>query len=373
METSGASVESDVSGSGSASFQRKGVTASTGSVYGTYTNDKLQADNLTDAWKSQDVSVSTYKKVADFVATGGGPIKQDRLWFLAPSSELDRSAAAWRVHSKDPASFVYTPDLERQAATKFDTKSVNARLTWQVSSNNRMGFFADKQPGGVSVEPQHAGRARSGHEPAVHRHLHRAGHWRSMVTKRLMLDVGATVLTSTAGRNFCRTFPIAFQFRSCRPAYAAQPDLVHGRAQPELPGKASLNYVTGSHAFKAGTSGEPDTNHLLQQLAGHCFRTVKRQAQFGLQIQTILYTDGSHLKTAVGLFAQDQWTIGRATLNMGIRMDHLNAYAAALNFTPVRYWWAHATSPRCRTHRTGPTSCRAWEWHGTSSAMARPR
>src|SRR5712671_2521406 len=45
------------------------------------------------------------------------------------------------------------------------------------------------------------------------------------------------------------------------------------------------------------------------------------------------------LKVNLGLYAQDQWTIKRLTLNYGLRLDYINAYAPAQSrpagvFTP---------------------------------------
>ena len=47
------------------------------------------------------------------------------------------------------------------------------------------------------------------------------------------------------------------------------------------------------------------------------------------------------LKAALGIFAQDQWTIDKLTLNLGVRYDYLNGYAEETNlpagpFVPAR-------------------------------------
>src|SRR5262249_29514107 len=51
--------------------------------------------------------------------------------------------------------------------------------------------------------------------------------------------------------------------------------------------------------------------------------------------------DDERLKASLGLYAQDQWTIKRLTLNLGLRFDYLNAGVPATNlpagsFVPAR-------------------------------------
>src|SRR6185503_20307595 len=40
------------------------------------------------------------------------------------------------------------------------------------------------------------------------------------------------------------------------------------------------------------------------------------------------------MKANMGLFAQDQWTIRRLTLNAGVRFDYFNAYVPAQHLSP---------------------------------------
>jgi hypothetical protein len=91
----------------------------------------------------------------------------------------------------------------------------------------------------------------------------------------------------------------------------------------------SLSYVTGSHAFKAGfvaTSG------------GHIYGATPNfpewysfNNQVPISITQVLVSDREEMRMRprLGVYAQDQWTIRRLTVNAGLRFDYINAYSPA--------------------------------------------
>jgi len=95
--------------------------------------------------------------------------------------------------------------------------------------------------------------------------------------------------------------------------------------------RASVSYVTGSHAFKVG----------LQTQRGHMnnfghFVPLNPQGypvwynfRNGVPAQLVEHAT-PHQSLAGsqqwGLFAQDQWTISRVTLNLGVRFDKMNGF-----------------------------------------------
>ena len=137
--------------------------------------------------------------------------------------------------------------------------------------------------------------------------------------------------------------------------------------------RAAVNYVTGSHAFKFGMTDMWGTRH---------YQYDTNQAQSWTFLNGIPTTiteyarpliDLEHLKAALGLYAQDRWTIDRLTLNLGLRFDYHNAYVPAQDVPadPVR---ARRAPLRCDLQRpelegslAAPRRRRT-----TSSATARP-
>ena len=55
--------------------------------------------------------------------------------------------------------------------------------------------------------------------------------------------------------------------------------------------------------------------------------------------------DLEHLKAALGIYAQDRWTIDRLTLNYGIRFDYHNAYVPAQNLAAIPFVAARQYDP----------------------------
>ncbi len=87
---------------------------------------------------------------------------------------------------------------------------------------------------------------------------------------------------------------------------------------------AKWSYVTGSHNFRAGLQYQWGFTRTTTTINGDLFQ----QYQNGRPFQVTVYNtpiDGvrNDLDAAVGLFVQDAWTVGRLTINGGLRYDHL--------------------------------------------------
>ena len=89
--------------------------------------------------------------------------------------------------------------------------------------------------------------------------------------------------------------------------------------------QASLSYVTGAHAFKVGFL---DTFGTRREDYTNIPANVRYRFNNGVpnlitEIATP-YGFRSNLGAELGVFAQDKWTLGRLTLNLGMRFDYLN-------------------------------------------------
>ena len=94
--------------------------------------------------------------------------------------------------------------------------------------------------------------------------------------------------------------------------------------------RARCSYVTGSHAFKVG----------MQTMTGRSRSATSRRSTISstssgrdtpVQLKQGAYphSQQGRLELMLGLYAQDQWTLGSLTLNLGVRYDGLNAYNPA--------------------------------------------
>src|SRR5262249_53581623 len=98
----------------------------------------------------------------------------------------------------------------------------------------------------------------------------------------------------------------------------------------------SASYITGSHAFKAGLvalQGRHDrTNvHVNENLYYQFLTPAGASAPVPDSIVQWAGPNSSQerVKMDLGLYGQDQWTVKRLTLNLGLRFDYFNAYIPA--------------------------------------------
>ena len=100
-----------------------------------------------------------------------------------------------------------------------------------------------------------------------------------------------------------------------------------------------MSYVTGSHNAKVGF--EMQRGHFLRgdnnDTTGGLWYTVAAGVPQFVTIQSPLSGWQNNLNYNLGIFAQDQWTLNRLTLNGGVRVDMLNESTKAFTATPHRW------------------------------------
>ena len=97
---------------------------------------------------------------------------------------------------------------------------------------------------------------------------------------------------------------------------------------------ASLSYVTGAHAFKAGiinTWGGRKVSFLDAPVSYRFNDGVPNQ----ITERATPYQHEERQRAELGVFAQDRWTVRRMTLNAGVRFDYLSTYFPAQTLGPA--------------------------------------
>ena len=142
--------------------------------------------------------------------------------------------------------------------------------------------------------------------------------------------------------------------------------------------RASGAYVTGAHNFKIGYMGSS-----LRQTSGRVANDSqlrytfnnKSPISFGYFIAPRWDTTDRTMTTA--LFAQDQWTLGRMTLQGAVRYDRAWSWAPAEGNGTEATSHVQPATDLVRTRRSASrattTSRRAWASHTTCLATARRR
>jgi hypothetical protein len=276
-----------------------------------------------------------------------------------------------------PGKYIYVPDTTRQAATAHSWRIINMRLTLQPTSRDKINLFWDEQHpcqgaawpgvdegcrqqpsdqwiiGGASGVAGSFGSASATSAPEISNFAGR-GHafqrvsqatWTSPMTNRLLLEAGfGTYYSRYGGQEMPGnpTRPIPKMVEQCTgvaPANAVPDACAHGiqnltfgsqdwqsNQQTVFTWRASASYVTGAHSMKVGYQGGFPT--LNQNYFSNDTHLVYRM-NYG--VPNLLTMDlkpfSTHQRTrSESVYAQEQWTHDRLTVQWALRYDHAWSY-----------------------------------------------
>ena len=96
-------------------------------------------------------------------------------------------------------------------------------------------------------------------------------------------------------------------------------------------GRFSVSYVTGSHSFKTGLTLRTVNNHSAtdDNILANPFSYQLVNGVPNRITQWAAPQFRSYYETQLGLYAQDQWTVDRMTINAGLRFDYVNGTGRA--------------------------------------------
>ncbi|MEQ1574085.1 MAG: TonB-dependent receptor [Vicinamibacterales bacterium] len=302
------------------------------------TTSSLQTTNLTDELKTRGLPTGTgIRKLWDYNPGFGGPILKDKLWFYASArynGENTYSGGFDNANANNPARWDYVA-AGRPSEIWHEQHSLNGRVTWQINAKNKLSFFHDDQwrcscPNTLSVI--------EAPESSTYWHYPWADltsiTWSSPQTNRLLIEAGVQRHPEQWHSAYSDTPNPDGQVLQL-PGFIQVTDQSNGRnyrGRTSLTtndmltwrSRASVSYVTGSHSFKVGFGQHHATRDWLfwepKDNVGYTFnRGVPTSLTQYLRPELIRAT----IPLEIGIFVQDQWTIGKLTANMGVRYDHL--------------------------------------------------
>jgi hypothetical protein len=365
VETGGMSAEAMTGGVQVNIVNKDGGNKLSGSLNLAYTGPSLQMGNLTDALRARGLNTDiSIRRSYDYGGAIGGPIKKDKLWFYMAHRWWGASRYIQGSYfNKAQGTLFYEPDLSRVSHNNEYFEDHSLRLTWQVSRKHKIvGSFSQQNNcscpfgltgvGGVNaVKPAPESRAWHVYDPQFLPLVS----WTYTATNRLLFEAGQSVLVLNedsrrqpyVGPNDIRVTDLALNI-----VYGsdANNNIWSGsytrRFVTKYNSRFSASYITGSHTFKTGwtmqryylgRSGRyTDLNQINQARSYTFLNRVPRSV-------TIWATPFEYLEQTMnlGLFAQDQWKLGRVSLNLGLRYDGLNGYVPAQQlpagiFVPAR-------------------------------------
>ncbi len=276
----------------------------------------------------------------------GGPIVRDRLWFYL--SYTYRRASFFPsalFNSEDTSAFSYVPNIADPTLELSNTSEATGRLTWQATARDKVQAFFTKNHTfqyplltGSQLFPLYIA-PEAGSEATNQFHAYQLS-WARPHTNRILFEAGYAQMpnvsdlfalnnsygASGAGAHFdARTdLPGAFEAigltMSRNMGFLFRGSTVHFSRMTRS-ARASMSYVTGSHNFKVGF-----TSTTKRQLEAYQSESnwTNIMTLFGNPFRALFEARGPETNelTNVGIYAQDQWTIDRLTVNAGVRFDY---------------------------------------------------
>ena len=330
---------------------REGGNTFRGSVFATAVSEAWQSSNLSQDLVDRGMQEPNRLKSAyDLNPSGGGPVLRDRLWFYSSARFQDNQSFVAATYANrnagDPSKWLYEPDVARQSVFSIAQNSVNARLTWQAAQKHKIGFYVDTQTRDwddavPNVSPEAMVRWRF---PRLS--LTQAS-WTAPVTNRLLLEARSQYKTESFRDLFPPEDPIYQTMVTvrdqatgiCYRSPTCHSSGVFGSThQSIVTNQASVSYVTGSHALKAGLT---DTWASAAGSSQSNIHAMEFQFNNGVPNQLTMRAtpleNRSVLKAELAMYVQDRWTIDRMTLNAGIRYDYHTGYWPELHLGPGQW------------------------------------
>ena len=330
------------------------------------TNESLQTSNLSQELIDRGVTtIPSIRKIWDYGVGIGGPIVRDRVWFYTAHrwwGTQNNVTSSWT--NLTPHTPQYTPDLDDPSWTDFYNRDNGIRFTVQAAEKHKLTLSQNFQQNcACHFYSQYGITDRDASVDYTYWPINLTqATWTFPASNRLLFAAGGSFLRNlTSPRRQDTVLPTDIAHNSFAPFRNWNSfGFVGGTSTPARYGvghdfpayvfRGSVSYVTGSHAFKAGfNTRHADENHALAEIQ-NALRFEFFTPTFPLQVtQFSSPRTSNQTSNELGLYVQDQWTVNRMTLNLGVRFDHLNAYVPEQTHPPGGPFVPSFTTARLET------------------------
>ena len=352
IELGGGSAEAKFGGVQVNVIPRSGSNTFQGDVFGTFTNDKFQNTNLSDEVAARGLTAGTINrldKIWDVNGAFGGPMKLDRLWFYTSHRSWGSGTTVAGLYvNKDPQALVYTPDTTTPALNDYKGQHHTLRLTWQPAQKHRINLSYDWQRRydlHRDITPLTSPEAtdRRTYNPVV---VGQAT-WSYPASSRLLFDGGVSLVSLHA--NVRRQPGVPFDLPSIRElstnftyrakggtptgaGFVYQENSIH-----KYQSRLTMTYLRGGHTFKVGVDWLAERSWRLNDVNANMHFNFRNGQPVSIDVFQTPLEFFDALYADLGVFGQDQWRVGRLTLNLGLRFDYLNQGSPAQRMEPARF------------------------------------
>jgi hypothetical protein len=351
MTTSGGLGEAETAGLQMNIVPRQGGNRLSALAFLSGFSENMQSDNFTDELQARGATQPTpVTRVYDVNTAIGGPIVQDKLWyyfsFRVQGQRRNTLNVYYNQNAGNPNAWTYVPDLSRPAFSDRTWENYTPRITWQITPRHKFTGSWDEQPvcrkctGTTSLTGSPNFIFPTSPEADGHGEFNpqrvQTARWTSPVTNRLLLEAGFGTTYYEWGGKELEDNPARDLVQVVQILQPISPGLVtpmRYRSQSWLNNRtrgstwnAAANYVTGSHSMKFGYQGnywrddrEISVNNQALQY------TFVGAPGGGIPYTITQYANAYNVNARamqLSLYAQDQWTINRLTLQGALRWDH---------------------------------------------------
>jgi hypothetical protein len=368
-----------------------------GTLFTSAAGEWSQGDNIDEDLEALGISdPAALIKSWDISGTIGGPIKRDKLWFFFTyrdyGNHTDIPGLYANLTAGNPASREYIPDTSLKARGATSKTVAAGRLTAQATPRHKIGFYYDYQwdcdqgaqnqdssscrprgddwvLGSSFFGPAWSPEAISNYWDGRERIMQLT--WQSPTTTKLLLDAGYSSFVSHWGWMKQPGAPLdlaaVLNVNRCpspTPADCTATMFYRGigwadmqdNEQENKQWRASASYVTGAHNMKLGYQGA----HYVQE---HELLTNDTQLRylvvgagptpFPLSFDMLIRPWETSNRTQMhAVYVQDQWTLGRATVQGALRYDTARSwFPAEHNGVPTATRFNTEAWPRVRPLR----------------------